>query len=411
MRKRLLAALCSVIILISYVCLPAEATQSHPDKYSGLYVKTGDKATDIVNIGIAQLGKKKADFGYTESWCADFVCDCAILAGASDAIPLNGKVSSLYNAVLAAGGTEVAIPQKGDLVFYYCSTDGYVHVGLMVDAQQSVEGNYSSKVSMVNGVYKDTHNHSLASGAVIRKYVRPAYNGAITPTPAPTPTPTPTPKPTPTPNPTPTPEPEKKEQKFTRKGAGDYEVTTNSSPLTIRKTAGTSAASLGSIPKGTIITATKTSGTSDDSWAYVTYNKVKGYVSMQFLKKVKAPEKGDKITHEKAEYKVLSVSKKAVKAEYVKSTDDASEKIEVPEKFTRGSYTYTITTIGAKAFTKCKKLEEIGIKSTKITSVKKNAFRGLAKSDKITVPKKQYSKYRKLFRAAGLSSKVKLVKK
>ena len=63
MRKRLLAALCSVIILISYVCVPAEATQSHPDKYSGLYVKTGDKATDIVNIGIAQLGKKKAKGG------------------------------------------------------------------------------------------------------------------------------------------------------------------------------------------------------------------------------------------------------------------------------------------------------------------------------------------------------------
>lgn len=410
MWKKFIAVVCSVIIIISYMSVPAGATQSCPNKYSSLYVKTGDKATDIANISIAQLGKKKDDFGYTESWCADFVCDCAILAGASDAIPLNGKVSSLYKAIIAAGGTEVATPQKGDIVFYYCSTDGYVHVGIMVDSQQSVEGNYSSKVSMVNGVYKDTHGHSLASGAVIRKYVRPAYNGAITPTPAPTPTPTPTPKPTPTPDPTPSPEPDK-EQKFTKKGAGDYVVTTKFSPLTIRKTASTSAASLGSIPKGTIIVASKTSGTSDDSWAYITYNKVKGYVSMQFLKKVKAPKKGDKITHEKAEYKVLSVSKKAVKAEYVKSTDDASEKIEVPDKFKRGSYTYTITGIGAKAFTECKKLKEIRIRSTKLTSVKKNAFKGLSKSEKIEVPKKQYSKYKKLFKAAGLSSKVMLVKK
>lgn len=400
------------MIIFLNMSVPAGATQSHPEKYSSLYVKTGDKATDIVNIGLAQIGRKQADFGYTESWCADFVGDCAILAGAADAIPANGKVSSLYNAIIAAGGKEVAFPQKGDIVFYYCSIDGYVHVGIMVDSQKSIEGNYSSKVTLVNGIYKDTHGHSLANGAVTMKFVRPAYNAPVKPAPSDntdknkdknknTDKPKTDDKKSDT----------QKKQTFTKKGAGDYEVTTNSSPLTIRKTASTSALALGSIPKGSIITATETSGTSDDSWAYITYQKVKGYVSMQFLSKVKAPKKGDEITHDTAKYKVLSVSKKTAKVQYLKSTDTDAETVELPEKFTRGSYTFTVTSIGAKAFSSCKNIKQVDIKSTKLTSVSKNAFKGLEKSDKITVPKKQYSKYKKLFTAAGLNSKVKLVKK
>lgn len=442
MHKKILAAICSVLVVFSYTSVPANATQSLSAKYSSMYVRTGDKATDIVNIALAQTGKKKADFGYTEAWCADFVGDCAILAGASDAIPMNGKVSSLYKAVLNAGGTEVAIPQKGDLVFYYCTVHGYVHAGIMVDSQKSIEGNYSGKVSLVNGVYRDTYGDSLASGVVIRKFVRPAYNGAIIPAPTPTPDPAPTPTPTPAPKPSnntrdnsdtkkddnksdskkdDTKSDTKKddsksdskkntELKFTTKGAGDYEVTTQSSPLTLRKEADTSSAYLGSIPKGTIIRVTKTSGTSDDSWAYTTYNGVKGYVSMQYLTKAKAPKKGDKFTYDSAEYKVLSVSKKSVKVQFVKPADTDSEKVEIPEKFIRGSYTYTVTAIGAKAFADAKKLKQINIQSTKITSVKKNAFRGVDTTVEIEVPKAKYSKYSKLFKTAGISSEIKLKK-
>lgn len=432
MHKKILAAVCSFLIIFSNMSVTANATQSATTKYSPLYVKTGDKATDMVNIALAQTGKKKADFGYTEAWCADFVGDCAILAGSSNAIPANGKVSTLYNSVLAVGGKEVTIPQKGDLVFYYCSIDGYVHVGIMIDSQKSIEGNYSGKVTQVNGVYRDTHGHSLASGAVLRKFVRPAYYSAITPVPVPIPAPDPTPAPsddkadnksdtkkdtksdsksdTKKDSKSDTKKDSKTEQKFTTRGSGDYEVTTQSSSLTLRQEADTSSAWMTSIPKGTVIKVTKTSGTSDDSWAYTTYNKLSGYVSMQFLTKLKAPKKGDKFTYESAEYKVLSVSKKNVKVQYVKPADEEAQTAEIPEKFTRGSYKYTVTALGAKAFSECTSLKKISIQSTKITTVKKNAFKGIDDTAEIEVPKAKYSKYKKLFQTAGLSSKIKIKK-
>lgn len=393
MHKKILAAICSILIIFSYMSVPASATQSFTEKYSKLYVLTGNKSVDIVNIALAQVGKKKADFGYSEAWCADFISDCAIIAGVTDVIPPNGKVSSLYNAVLAAGGTEVATPQKGDLVFYYCSIDGYVHVGMMTDSKKSVEGNYSGKVSLVNGIYKDTRGHSLANGAVTRKFVRPAYNGSSANT-------------------------GKNDQsgqikpdpvvikEFTEEYAGDYEVTTNSSPLTIRLNASSGSAKLGSIPKGMIIVVEKGNG----DWAYTSYNGISGYISMDFLTKADAPVKGAVFTYGQAVYKVMSVSKKKVKVQYQKSTDIAASKVEIPEKFKRGSYTCTVTGIAAKAFSDCKNLTHINISSTKITSVKKNAFKGITTSTQISVPKKKYSKYISLFKKAALDSKVTITK-
>ncbi|MDD6428569.1 MAG: hypothetical protein PUF90_03735 [Lachnospiraceae bacterium] len=423
--KRLLAISCAVAVGFSQAMTLADATESRSSSYSSMYIRTGDKATDMVNIALAQQGRTKADFGYTESWCADFVCDCAALAGASDAVPFNGKVSSLYNSVIAAGGGEVSSPEKGDLVFYYCTVDGFVHVGIMADQTRSIEGNYTSKVTVVSGVYKDTHGHSLANGTVMRRFVRPAYNGAVTPAPD-------TDKNNTDDNSNKNNSDKKadnskkdnsskkdtdkkdnsskkdtdKKLVFSKKGAGDYQIATESTPLTLRKTPGKSGIPLIGIPKDMVIAVTKTSGSKSDDWAYTSYKGIKGYVSMDFLKRVKAPKKGDSIAYEDALYSVISVSGKKVKAAYKKNTDAKATSAVIPDSFIRGSYTYTITSIRSKAFSASGKLDSVEIRSESITSISKNAFKGLDKKTIIKVPEKKLSKYKKLIKRSGAKLEV-----
>lgn len=159
----------------------AGATQSAAAKYSRTYLLTGNKAADIVTVALAQKEKAKADLGYGEAWCADFISDCAYLAGASDVIPTNGSVAGLYQKILDADGTRVFAPQTGDLVFYYCiKTKTWVHCGIMIDGTRSVEGNYSGKVSLVNGIFRDIHGHTLASGDITRTFIRPSYKKSKT---------------------------------------------------------------------------------------------------------------------------------------------------------------------------------------------------------------------------------------
>lgn len=71
-----------------------------------------------------------------------------------------------------------------------------------------------------------------------------------------------------------------------------------------------------------------------------------------------------------------------------------------------------IEKIGTKAFYKCKKLKTVTIESKVITSVGKNAFKGIPSNAKITVPKKKYNSYKKtVFAKAGIGSKVTWKKK
>jgi len=70
----------------------------------------------------------------------------------------------------------------------------------------------------------------------------------------------------------------------------------------------------------------------------------------------------------------------------------------------------SVTTIGKNAFNGCTNLKTITITSTKIKSFGKGAFKGISSKATIKVPKKQYSKYKKLLKSAGVSSKVKIKK-
>lgn len=108
---------------------------------------TGDGAKDMVNVAVAQNGRKDDDTGWypsSEAWCADFVMDVARVAGQTGAVPVapaNAACGTFKNALLNAGAKEVETAQAGDLVFY-CSTSGDTtyHVGIMKDSRYSVEG-------------------------------------------------------------------------------------------------------------------------------------------------------------------------------------------------------------------------------------------------------------------------------
>lgn len=84
--------------------MTVHATQSRSENFSKSYSITNDGATDICNIALAQYMKTGSMLGYTEAWCADFIADCAKLAGQASAIPANGVVSGLANNIKSAGG-------------------------------------------------------------------------------------------------------------------------------------------------------------------------------------------------------------------------------------------------------------------------------------------------------------------
>ena len=97
-------------------------------------------------------------------------------------------------------------------------------------------------------------------------------------------------------------------------------------------------------------------------------------------------------------YQVTSVSGKAFKGN---------------SKITKIIIGKNVTKIGKKAFSKCKKLKLLVIKSRKLKAknVAKNAFKGITKKTTVKVPKSKIKAYRKLLRKKGLSSKVKAIKR
>lgn len=175
-----------LIIMLFLPSLHVDASQSKSGNFNTNYSLNGSQADRLVAVALAQQEKTKAQLGYSEAWCADFVSDCAKLAGLSGVIPFDGYCETLYKKVKKAGGQDVSTPQKGDLVFYYCSVCSvhWCHVGIMLDSTRSIEGNYNGKVSLVNGVYKDGSGHSLANGKITRKFVRPGYQKYVTSSPS-----------------------------------------------------------------------------------------------------------------------------------------------------------------------------------------------------------------------------------
>ena len=69
-----------------------------------------------------------------------------------------------------------------------------------------------------------------------------------------------------------------------------------------------------------------------------------------------------------------------------------------------------ITTIGKQAFYGCKNLKTIIFKTTELKSVGKQAFKGIHKKATMKVPRKKYTKYKKLLKGKGQKKTVKIKK-
>lgn len=162
------AYLVAILLVSLSLALAAPATasamQSRSASFNTSFKVTGNSAQDMVAVAKAQEERHQEDLGYTEGWCADFVSDCAKALKLGKAIPFNSMVSSLKDAVLAAGGTQVKTPAAGDLVFF-----GDAHVGLMTDKVNCISGNMSSPSRV-----RTCKVAWVVPGSKI-VYVRPAY--------------------------------------------------------------------------------------------------------------------------------------------------------------------------------------------------------------------------------------------
>lgn len=171
-----------VLSICVFSSIDVYAVQSRTENFNKTYSISGNQADDLISVAEKQIGKTESALGYTEAWCADFVSDCAKLTGMSDdIIPYNysGRAScdSLYKYMKdKCSATPVTERRKGDIVFYYCSACGrHVHTGIVLDETYSIEGNYGEKVTKVKSAYRDKLGHTLASGTITRRYLRPNY--------------------------------------------------------------------------------------------------------------------------------------------------------------------------------------------------------------------------------------------
>lgn len=133
------------------------------------------------------------------------------------------------------------------------------------------------------------------------------------------------------------------------------------------------------------------------------------------------PKKGTTFIISNVKYKVTKSAKKNGTVAVVGVKSKKLTKAVVKDTVKKGGYTFKVTAISNNAFKKCKKLKsvtigkyvtkigsnafygdkklnKITIKSKKLKSVGKNAIKDINKKAKIKVPKKQYRKYKKLFK-------------
>ncbi|BBF43749.1 L-fuconate dehydratase [Lachnospiraceae bacterium KM106-2] len=137
-----------------------------------------------------------------------------------------------------------------------------------------------------------------------------------------------------------------------------------------------------------VVTKAKTNGTGTVS--------IKGTTKKTSNKKFTSLTIGKTVKIKGFNYKITAISDKAYKNyKYLK-------------KVTVGA---NVTKIGKDAFYNCKVLKSITIKSSKLTSVGKNAIKKINKKAIIKVPSKKLSKYKKLFKSSTGFKKTMKIKK
>lgn len=141
-------------------------------------------------------------------------------------------------------------------------------------------------------------------------------------------------------------------------------------------------------------------------------------------------KKGDIHKTKNAQYQVLSTGKNRTAA-LKRFTDRKAQRFTIPAAIRIGDQKYqvvmiapkafqnqtklkqvtigkNVTSIGSRAFYKCRSLKKIIVRTGKLKAVGRNAFSGISKKAVVKVPKKQYQRYVKLFRHKGQAGSVKL---
>lgn len=194
MKSRLCALVLTVVFLFQLMPIVNAAnvvpiisepqTQSRTSGFASGYTLSGNGAADMVSIALAQEGRTGSQFGYTEEWCADFVSDCAIIAGQSAAIPQYGGVEGLKTRIINAGGyITTSSPQPGDICFidWNCN-GGYGHVEIVYAVSgttvSTIGGNSGSGSSLYTRCVK---KHAPLSSGYITCIVRPNYSNNTIP--------------------------------------------------------------------------------------------------------------------------------------------------------------------------------------------------------------------------------------
>ncbi|MBR1693103.1 MAG: leucine-rich repeat protein [Lachnospiraceae bacterium] len=142
---------------------------------------------------------------------------------------------------------------------------------------------------------------------------------------------------------------------------------------------------------------------------------------------------GDTFSVGYAQYKITGVSAGKLTVTYVKNNKKKAKTVTVPKTVSYEGMTYKVTEIAGNAFAKntavtsvtvganvekigksafsgCKKLKKLTIKTKVLTSVGKNALKGIHKNCVIKVPKTKVKDYTKLFKKKGQPASVKIKK-
>lgn len=157
-----------------------------------------------------------------------------------------------------------------------------------------------------------------------------------------------------------------------------------------------------------------------------------GAVKSEAIAKMAAPGKGKSLSDSGHFYKVTKSGIKNGTVEYT-GTSGAKGSVVIPDTVMVNDVTYKVTSVGkgafknnkkmtkvtigknvtkinADAFSGCKSLKTITVKSKNINSVGKNAFKGIKSNAKIKVPSNRLKTYRKTFKNKGQKFTVKIVK-
>ena len=173
------SALLLALILTAALAVPVSAAQSRAANFLKTYALTADGAADMVAIAQAQLYRSGASFDYTEQWCADFVSDCARLAGQTSAVPFHNNVYGLRDQILEAGGIITTLnPRPGDICFMdWEGDDNWDHVEIVY--MVSAGGVYTIGGNTGLGETPETRRvakHAPIPRSQIVMILRPAYS-------------------------------------------------------------------------------------------------------------------------------------------------------------------------------------------------------------------------------------------